>query len=300
MLEGVRILFDEMTAAEDIDAFNTQLAKLFQRLKKDAGASSIKQNYKGTGEQKFRRQLWCNFKSGAVMDIWFDKNGMRFGGVVRTGGADWIGAKGVQYADKTPEQVYAEAMPIVRDWANPKKEDLDEVVGDDKLRSKLILSIYKRINVSDKMLRVKKHSVQLVGSNASGFGVGNYTLLSLEDQTTDDLRRLAKVVGAPTQEGMDEAVNGSKPAELVGKPLSVKLWGLNGKTLGDQFSGFIEDMIGFKRLKWVKRLSGSGRSEGEFHFTPKSKNDVNVLFVWLRGAANDGNLDRYRVNVIGE
>lgn len=71
---------------------------------------------------------------------------------------------------------------------------------EDKLRRRLILDIYKRINVSDKMIRAKKHIVHLVGGNAKDFGVGNYTLVTLEDQTTDDLRRLARVVGAPTQE----------------------------------------------------------------------------------------------------
>lgn len=117
MLEGVRTKLEEMTAAEDINAFTTQLAKLFQRLKKDAGASGVKQNYKGTGSQKFRRQLWCRYKSGAVMDIWLDQKAVRFGGVVMTGGADWIKAKGVPYENKTPEQVYAEAMPILKAWA---------------------------------------------------------------------------------------------------------------------------------------------------------------------------------------
>jgi len=121
MLEGVRTRLEEMTAAEDIEAYNTQLAKLFQRLKKDVGATSIKQNYKGTGSKKFRRQLWINFKSGAVMDIWLDQRAVRFGGVVMTGGAEWIKAKGVSYENKTPEQIYAEAMPILRDWANPKE-----------------------------------------------------------------------------------------------------------------------------------------------------------------------------------
>lgn len=78
------------------------------------------------------------------------------------------------------------------------RQKLDEQ-DDDKLRRKLILGIFKRINVSDKMIRAKKHKVHLVGGNAEGFGVGNYTLIDLEDQTTADLQRLAKVVGAPTQ-----------------------------------------------------------------------------------------------------
>jgi len=73
--------------------------------------------------------------------------------------------------------------------------------ADDKLRRKLILGIYKRVNVSDKMIRSKKHTVHLVGSHASEFGVGNYTLVDLEDQTTSDLQRLAKIVGMLRESG---------------------------------------------------------------------------------------------------
>ena len=196
MLEHVRNQLDELKAGEDINAYNTKLAKLFQRLKKDAGATSVKQNYKGTGSQKHRRQLWCRYKSGAVMDLWLDGDAVRFGGVVTNGGGT-LSQKAVAYQDKTPEQVYAEASKVLNAWANSKKEDLDEATSDEKIRRKLILGIYKRINVSDKMIRAKKHKVQLVGSNAKSFGVGNYTMVSLEDQTTPDLQRLAGVVGAP-------------------------------------------------------------------------------------------------------
>jgi len=97
-------------------------------------------------------------------------------------------------------------------------EDIRDQLGEarsktpeDKLRRKLILGIYKRINVSDKMIRAKKHKIQLVGGNAKGFGVGNYTLIDLEDQTTPDLQRLAKIVGAPVQEWMGEAAAGKRP-----------------------------------------------------------------------------------------
>jgi len=110
-------LISEMTAAEDINAFNTKLARLFQKLKKDAAAKSIAQNYKGTGSQKFRRQLWIRFKSGAVIDVWLENN-LKLGGVVMNGIGHPISTRLVKYDDKTPEQVYAEASRILNAWAN--------------------------------------------------------------------------------------------------------------------------------------------------------------------------------------
>ena len=106
----------------DADVFNAKLAKLFQKLKKDAKASSIKQSYKGTGSRKHRRQLWINFESEAVIDIWLEQDSVVFGGVVARGGGN-LSKTHVAYGDRTPEQVYAEAMPILRDWANSKQED---------------------------------------------------------------------------------------------------------------------------------------------------------------------------------
>jgi hypothetical protein len=103
-----------------LDTFNTQLAKLMQKLKKDAGASTIAQNYKGTGSKKHRRQLWVNFKSGAVIDLWLDTGFLQFGGVVANpppGGTKGRPAA-ITYGDKTPEQVYDLAARALASWAN--------------------------------------------------------------------------------------------------------------------------------------------------------------------------------------
>lgn len=102
--------------------YNTTLAKLFQRLKKDAGATSIAQNYRGTGTQSYRRQLWVHFKSGAVIDLWLNAIDLGLGGVVKNrppGAAPGELPRSIAYDDKTPEQVYDEAMPLLRAWANP-------------------------------------------------------------------------------------------------------------------------------------------------------------------------------------
>lgn len=103
--------------------FNTKLAKLMQKLKKDAGAKSIAQNYKGTGSQAFRRQLWVHFGSGAVIDLWLDKGYLKFGGVVMNGPPNkedkYHMPNAIPYGDKTPEHVYEEAAKHLKAWANP-------------------------------------------------------------------------------------------------------------------------------------------------------------------------------------
>lgn len=105
-------------------AFNTALAKLLQKLKKDAGASTVSQNYRGTGRQAYRRQLWVHFKSGAVIDLWLEANGINFGGVVCRRAPTratpmQLPKLGIPYGVKTPEQVYAEVAPLLKEWALP-------------------------------------------------------------------------------------------------------------------------------------------------------------------------------------
>lgn len=102
--------------------FNTALAKLLQRLKKDAGADRVAQNYRGTGSQEFRRQLWVNFRGGAVIDLWLEHNRIGLGGVVKRGPAGRAPIhlpSAVSYSGKTPDQVYEEVARILREWAMP-------------------------------------------------------------------------------------------------------------------------------------------------------------------------------------
>jgi hypothetical protein len=103
-------------------AFNTTLAKLLQRLKRDAGAKNISQNYKGTGRQAYRRQLWVHFTSGAVIDLWLDNGYLKFGGVVMNpppGVEARPLIKAISYEGKTPEHVYTEAAKHLKEWAAP-------------------------------------------------------------------------------------------------------------------------------------------------------------------------------------
>lgn len=104
-------LFEEDVPAfvkgADLDAFNTALAKLCAKLKKDLGAVAVRQNYKGTGKQKHRRQLYVSFKDIPGPDLWLDTGYAQIGGVVFMPFAD---RSPISYEGKTPAEVYAEIL----------------------------------------------------------------------------------------------------------------------------------------------------------------------------------------------
>ena len=78
--------------------YNTALAKLLKQLKKDLGATAVRQNYRGTGSQKFRRQLYVTFTEFTI-DLWLDANSVGLGGVMTRLGR-------LTKTDRTPEQMY--------------------------------------------------------------------------------------------------------------------------------------------------------------------------------------------------
>lgn len=108
------------------ETYTATLAKFFQKLKKDAGAESVCQNYKGVGTQRMRRQLWVRFKNGACIDLWLNEKHLLFGGVVcnpphaGTDGPD-IFHRTIPYSDAAPEVIYQQAMPILKAWATPRE-----------------------------------------------------------------------------------------------------------------------------------------------------------------------------------
>lgn len=91
--------------AADPDAYNSKLAKLLNRLKKDVGAESVRQNYKGTGKQSHRRQLYVRlpFHERGGPDVWLDSGFVQVGGVIPVPKS--IPSKH-DYGDSSPEQVY--------------------------------------------------------------------------------------------------------------------------------------------------------------------------------------------------
>lgn len=109
LLERVR---EELVEEVDHNEFNTALSKLMKRLKKDANVKSIRQNYRGTGKQKARRQLWTRFKDGRVLDIWLDMGSVKFGGVVQGPFPDPRAIKNA----RTPAATYDRMVEILNKW----------------------------------------------------------------------------------------------------------------------------------------------------------------------------------------
>jgi hypothetical protein len=81
--------------------FNTKLARKLQGLKNACGATAVRQNYRGTGAQAYRRQLWVRLPEFTI-DIWLEAKGVDLGGVTQTR------LNGLRYEtdEVTVEQVY--------------------------------------------------------------------------------------------------------------------------------------------------------------------------------------------------
>ncbi len=73
-----------MTDQTSFETFNASLAKKLKSLKKDLGATNIRQGYKGTGSKSHRRQIWVSFPNASI-DIWLEEFTIKLGGVCGTG-----------------------------------------------------------------------------------------------------------------------------------------------------------------------------------------------------------------------
>lgn len=103
----------------DANTFNTDLSKQLKILKKNAGASNIRQNYKGTGSRKYRRQLYVRFNSGAVIDLWLEDDHIGLGGVVKNRASDNAAElpRSVAYNGRQPSEVAQEVAQLLKAWA---------------------------------------------------------------------------------------------------------------------------------------------------------------------------------------
>ena len=99
---------------------NEGLSKQLKKLKKDLGAKTIKQNYRGTGAKKHRRQFWIRFANHSVIDVFLNDNDIQLGGVV------WIDPRGnrvkpspdrIKY-EETPERTYEKVKTVLKHWVD--------------------------------------------------------------------------------------------------------------------------------------------------------------------------------------
>ena len=117
MLKSVRLEhkwhFEEVTHEEDAMAFSNALSKEIKKHKKALNIKSIKQNYKGTGKQAHRRQLWIRFNNGDVIDIFLDGPVVRIGGVLKTGYGS------VKASGRSPAEVAREVAEKLKPIGHP-------------------------------------------------------------------------------------------------------------------------------------------------------------------------------------
>jgi len=72
---GMEDLIDELAK------YTAAIAKALLKLRRPYGIRSIRQNYKGTGRQRARRQLWVKLSNDEAVDVWLDAESYSIGGV---------------------------------------------------------------------------------------------------------------------------------------------------------------------------------------------------------------------------
>jgi len=113
-------------AEHDPVAYNKDLAKkLGGGLKKLAGVESASQNYKGTGGQSHRRQLWVRFKDGSrPVDLWLEKDHVEIGGVLHGGNAH---GKKVPTTGKSPDEVVRAVSELLNGRNGTTQKSFDAI-----------------------------------------------------------------------------------------------------------------------------------------------------------------------------
>lgn len=83
--------------------YNAKLARRMRRLKKEAGATTVRQEYRGTGSQAHRRQMWVRMPGlpRGFTDVWLDDAAASLGGV-----SDLRRLPALSYGDRTVDEMY--------------------------------------------------------------------------------------------------------------------------------------------------------------------------------------------------
>jgi hypothetical protein len=84
-------------------AFNTDLAVKLRGLKKSIKATTVRQEYRSTGSQSHRRQIWVRAEglSRGFTDLWLDAKSVSLGGV-----SPLAGLPPIPYGERTVDEVY--------------------------------------------------------------------------------------------------------------------------------------------------------------------------------------------------
>lgn len=112
----LRPILDAIRTADELPylEFNTALARKLKQLKRDVGATKVRQNYRGTGSKRAHRQLYVGLPGG-TMDLWLRDGHISLGGVVNATGIS------VRYDNKSVDQVYAEVKRVLETWIEERQ-----------------------------------------------------------------------------------------------------------------------------------------------------------------------------------
>lgn len=93
-------------------AFNTDLAAKLRGLKKSIKATTVRQEYRGTGSQSHRRQIWVRAEGlpRGFTDLWLDTKSVSLGGV-----SGLAGRPPIAYGEQTVDEVYDAIVKALRE-----------------------------------------------------------------------------------------------------------------------------------------------------------------------------------------
>jgi hypothetical protein len=115
-----------MNYLDEAETYTATLAKFFQKLKKDAGAESVCQNYKGVGTQRMRPSALGTLQERRLYRPLAKREApaFRWRGLqpaARWNGCPDIWKKAIPYSDAAPEVIYQQAMALLKAWATPRE-----------------------------------------------------------------------------------------------------------------------------------------------------------------------------------
>jgi len=137
----------EADGEHDANAYNTAMAKVLKKLKKDVpGVKRVWQNYKGTGKKKHRRQIWVDFEDGdRSIDLWLDTDRITFGGI-RFTGKHKVPVKG-----RTAEQVYRDVVEFLKKHAMKESVMKEPVESHLHTRRTVVEGHLRRSTISEEL-----------------------------------------------------------------------------------------------------------------------------------------------------
>jgi len=173
---------EAMDPTDVLMQYTADVAKELLKHRKTHGLQAIRQNYKGTGSQRAKRQLWVRFTNGEAVDVWLEEKGYSIGGVTilrMPGRFPYEGKTPVDVAKEIAEKLKSLSQKTMAAselrsrramyWSNPervyrltKREIVDSAALCPRCRNEMALEPYTR---TDRMYRCPSCSFKIPRSN---------------------------------------------------------------------------------------------------------------------------------------